>query len=119
MIIKYYFLVAAFYCMELALFFFISRFNLDITVSVNILCRLLIASIAGYVFNEYLFDKNKFFILKYILALLFYPLIVIWFYESLLNIKLLNAVNAKLLLDIVYSLICYGFFNVRLYPKGR
>lgn len=119
MIMKYYFLVVIFYCIELSLFFFISRFSLDTIVIINILCRLLVASIAGYVYYGYLFGKEKLFILKYILSILFYPLIVIWFYELLSNNKLLNAVSAKLLLDILYSLICYALFSVRLYPKGR
>jgi len=118
-IIKYYFLVTIFYFMELALFYFLSQFNLVLIETVNIISRVLIAIIAGYVYFFYLFNKKTSFLLKYVLSIIFYPLFVTWIYEALTTVNFLNIFSAKVLLDLLYSLIFYGIFNFRLSPKIR
>ena len=118
LLIRYYSLVIFFYIIEISVFFIASKYNPQLTVEINIISRIIMSLIAGYVFYKLIFQKKNSFLIKYIACLLLYPIITYIIFQRLIDSYLLNTIIAKLVLDAGYSYLALVFFSSRIFSEA-
>jgi hypothetical protein len=86
-------------------------------VNINIILRIFISIVAGLIYYIFVFKKRRSFIIKYLIALLFYPISVHYLFEVLINLNFINIVFIKILFDTFYSIIWFFIFKNKRFEK--